>query len=67
MSIIGCIDAHYWSSQLINRKKRNNSMDLLKYVNTSVSTTAHAAAHATHPHRHTIPSIHISILLGGVK
>ena len=44
-------------------------MVLLKYVNASVSTTAHAEAHATHPQTH--PqfhlSIHLSIFLGGVK
>ena len=62
MSVIGCSDAHYWSSWLINRKKRWNScMDLLKYVNAPVSTTAHATAHATHPPTHT--QFHLSIFL----
>ena len=42
-------------------------MDVLKYVNTSISTAAHVTAHATHPHTHTIPSIHISIFHGGAK
>ena len=65
MSITGYSTVHYWSSELIDRKRNsNNYMDSQKYVNISASAITHISTihtHTTHhTHTHTNTYLHLS-------
>ena len=64
MSITGYSTVHYWSSELIDRKRNsNNYMDSQKYVNISASAITHISTIHTHHTSHTHTQIHIYIYL----
>ena len=65
MSITGYSTVHYWSSELIDRKRNsNNYMDSQKYVNISASAITHISNilthHTSHTHTHTNTYLHLS-------
>ena len=70
MSITGYSTVHYWSSELIDRKRNsNNYMDSQKYVNISASAITHISTihthttHHTHTHKYISTSIYIYIYI----